>query len=319
MNRRSSLNSTSDDTMSCEEEFKAFKNQLKSVQNTVEKLNGKIVDKTLCMADLTYMDNEMKLMNELEQKITSEKMKSCYVSYKSVSLRMTQESYRICSWLLEKETSEMDNKFDIDTFIDKIIESCAGKENPLLHVDYLFRDVVKNTRYFDLSVYGNIKADENETRPITLTQAKKDIRRSQKRQLEAQVTPDEVANETGDNALQQTLVRVMQCLKVAVANNGGKPVLFYMFAIDPVSLTYTVENLFHLASLVKDRLVIIERNDSTDEFTTITFMKKKKSENNDNTENKDDIISTLFTINYDLWKTYIKKYNITERMITQDN
>lgn len=34
---------------------------------------------------------------------------------------MVQESYRICNWLMEKQCSEMDNMFDIDTYVDKIV------------------------------------------------------------------------------------------------------------------------------------------------------------------------------------------------------
>lgn len=44
----------------------------------------------------------------------------------------------------------------------------------------------------------------------------------------------------------------------AVSNNQGKPICFYKFAIDPFSLTYSVQNLFNLASLVKDGVAKIE-------------------------------------------------------------
>lgn len=63
----------------------------------------------------------------------------------------------------------------------------------------------------------------------------------------------------GDNELQLSLKRVHKCLKEAVSNNQGKPISFYKFAIDPFSLTYTVENLFNLASLLKDGVIKIER------------------------------------------------------------
>jgi len=68
-----------------------------------------------------------------------------------------------------------------------------------------------------------------------------------------------VGSETGDNELQMTLLKVKSCLKKAVLENDGEPVSFHVFAIDPFSLTYTIENLFHLASLVKDGVVKIER------------------------------------------------------------
>jgi len=48
-------------------------------------------------------------------------------------------------------------------------------------------------------------------------------------------------------------------LKKAVFDNQGNPVSFHAFAIDPFSLTYTIENLFHLASLAKDGVIEIER------------------------------------------------------------
>lgn len=68
-----------------------------------------------------------------------------------------------------------------------------------------------------------------------------------------------MGSETGDNELQMTLLKVKKCLKKAVIKNDGEPVSFHVFAIDPFSLTYTIENLFHLASLVKDGVVKIER------------------------------------------------------------
>jgi len=67
-----------------------------------------------------------------------------------------------------------------------------------------------------------------------------------------------VGSETGDNELQITLLRVKNCLKKAVSDNQGNPVPFHKFAIDPFSMTYAIENLFHLASLVKDGVVKIE-------------------------------------------------------------
>jgi len=68
-----------------------------------------------------------------------------------------------------------------------------------------------------------------------------------------------VGNENGDNELQITLLRVKKCLKKAVLDNKGEPVSFHKFAIDPFSLTFTIENLFHLASLVKDGFIKIEK------------------------------------------------------------
>lgn len=48
-------------------------------------------------------------------------------------------------------------------------------------------------------------------------------------------------------------------MKKAVVDNDGDPVSFHAFAIDPFSLTFTIENLFHLASLAKDGVIEIER------------------------------------------------------------
>lgn len=46
---------------------------------------------------------------------------SNFVLYKTISLKMVQESYRICNWLMEKQCNEMDNIFDIDSYVDKIV------------------------------------------------------------------------------------------------------------------------------------------------------------------------------------------------------
>lgn len=61
-----------------------------------------------------------------------------------------------------------------------------------------------------------------------------------------------------DDESQLCLKRVHRCLVEAVSNNQGKPICFYKFAIDPFSLTYTVQNVFNLASLVKDGVAKIE-------------------------------------------------------------
>nr|BAH72406.1 ACYPI005902 [Acyrthosiphon pisum] len=180
----------------------------------------------------------------------------------------------------------------------------------------LFKGAFKNIHYFNLSFYGNIKSEEAvETQVVT--QLKKEYRRSQKRPLEDLVVPDEVGSETGDNELQITLLKVKSCLKKAVSDNEGNPASFHQFAIDPFNMTFTIENLFHLASLVKDGVVKIERvsDDESDEFSTITLGKKRST---DAQSKKDEVISSLFTMNRDLWQYYIKKYHITKRMITQD-
>lgn len=58
--------------------------------------------------------------------------------------------------------------------------------------------------------------------------------------------------------MQITLLRVIKCLKQAVVKNNGKPIDFYKFVIDPLSLACTVENIFHVSSLLKDGIVKIE-------------------------------------------------------------
>ncbi|XP_060867602.1 uncharacterized protein LOC132942908 [Metopolophium dirhodum] len=312
----SSFSSSVDESHS-EEEFQLFKTQLNKVQDIIEEYSNKIVDKTLCSDDLANMKKEMKYLTDLEVKVTSEKMKANYVSYKTISLKMVQESYRICNWLLEKQCSEMDNIFHIDTYVDKIIEACVHKKDPLGHMNTLFKGAFKNIHYFNLSFYGNIKSEEAVETQV-LTQSKKEYRKSQKRPLDDLVVPDEVGSETGDNELQITLLRVKSCLKKAVSDNQGNPVSFHQFAIDPFNMTFAIENLFNLASLVKDGVVKIENvsDDDNNEFSTITLVKKKST----NTKSKrDEIISSLFTLNRELWQYYIKKYHITKRMITQDD
>lgn len=69
-----------------------------------------------------------------------------------------------------------------------------------------------------------------------------------------------------------TMKRITGCLKRALSNNGGKPVSFYKFAIDPSSFTYSVENLFNLASLVKDQIIKIEKG-LCNVFSNITELK----------------------------------------------
>lgn len=56
----------------------------------------------------------------------------------------------------------------------------------------------------------------------------------------------------GNNELDITLMKVKKCLKQAIKNNNGNPISIIKFVIDPSSLTYTIENIFYLSSLVKD-------------------------------------------------------------------
>lgn len=60
-------------------------------------------------------------------------------------------------------------------------------------------------------------------------------------------------------------------MKKAVEDNDGEPVSFHAFAIDPFSLTFTIENLFHLASLIKDGVIEIERLSGYFIHLTITY------------------------------------------------
>lgn len=59
------------------------------------------------------------------------------------------------------------------------------------HINTLFSGVMKNTNYFNLNFYGNVQPNEYED-SSTLTQCKKEKQKSQKRQLEELVVPDEV-------------------------------------------------------------------------------------------------------------------------------
>lgn len=36
-------------------------------------------------------------------------------------LKAVQESYRLCNWVIEKQFSEVDNVFDIDAYVMKIV------------------------------------------------------------------------------------------------------------------------------------------------------------------------------------------------------
>lgn len=75
-----------------------------------------------------------------------------------------------------------------------------------------------------------------------------------------------------DNELQITMTRIKNCLAQAVANNNGEPVPFFKFAIDPFSLSQSVENLYHLAVLFKDGLVNITLNPGYDLFFLTTHV-----------------------------------------------
>ncbi|XP_025424041.1 EP300-interacting inhibitor of differentiation 3-like [Sipha flava] len=257
----------------------------------------------------------MKLMVDLECETKPSQILSNFVNYKVRSLKILQESFRICNWLMEKECNEIDNIFDINSYIDKILDACTDKDDPLDSMNTLFEDCFMNTNNFCLSFYGNI-ALETSTDSTVITQTKKEHKRSQKRRLEEQIVPDEVYNCEDDNDMQVILIAVKNCLQQAIQKNNGNPISFFKFAINPYSLSQTIENFFHLASLVKDRIVIIEKNSDCNDFESATITINKKKINMNVTRNrKDDFISSLLTINHDLWKFYIQKYNIQEQMI----
>lgn len=87
------------------------------------------------------MKAQFNYLSELEQNMTADKMSkyglssvprtvalcffvfldSSYVPYKVLALKMVQESYRICDWLIQKECNAMDKVFDVNTFFDKIV------------------------------------------------------------------------------------------------------------------------------------------------------------------------------------------------------
>lgn len=67
------------------------------------------------------------------------------------------------------------------------------------------------------------------------------------------------------------MLRVKRCLKKAIVDNDGNPISFHAFAIDPFSLTFTIENLFHLASLAKDGYIEIERLSGYYVYLKITY------------------------------------------------
>lgn len=69
--------------------------------------------------------------------------------------------------------------------------ACADKEDKLGHMNSLFSNVMKNTNYFGLNFFGNLKIEES-TDLATSIQCKKQIKRSVKRPLEEQVVPVEV-------------------------------------------------------------------------------------------------------------------------------
>lgn len=46
---------------------------------------------------------------------------SNYVSYKSMYLKIVQDSYPLCNWVLEKNFKDMDDVFDVNSFVDKIV------------------------------------------------------------------------------------------------------------------------------------------------------------------------------------------------------
>lgn len=78
-------------------------------------------------------------------------------------------------------------------FIIVQIEATRGKQDPLAHLKTLFAGVYTNTHYINTSFFGNIKPTKNTVDENTeILQPKKEVRKAQKRALEARVVPDEV-------------------------------------------------------------------------------------------------------------------------------
>lgn len=71
------------------------------------------------------------------------------------------------------------------------MSACDGEANPLKHIDVLFKGVLKNTDCCNLNFYGNIHSFDVDDTSI-LTQNKREYKKSQKRQLEELVVPNEV-------------------------------------------------------------------------------------------------------------------------------
>lgn len=82
-------------------------------------------------------------------------------------------------------------KILIINFLKYKFDACADKEDPLDHINELFKNAMPNTKYFDLNFFGNIRNEESLEVTVS-TQSKKEFKRSQKRPLEELVVPVEV-------------------------------------------------------------------------------------------------------------------------------
>ena len=163
---------------------------------------------------------------------------------------------------ISEDTNVNEQKFNVDEYAEKI-GSCANASrdkqsnikmtrNQLLGLGEKFRNNFKRAPVFTF-VLGAIDTEAGEEK--TRRQRERKVGRER-----TQAAPTKTAiverSQAADGQRTAKLVdSTMKILEKEYKNNRKKPVNYFKFVIDPESFGRTVENMFHVSFLVKQRKV----------------------------------------------------------------
>lgn len=115
--------------------------------------------------------------------------------------------------------------------------------------------------------------------------------------------------EKQEEATTKEVDRIYKILKKK-SKDGRSPICFFQFVVNPESFGQTVENIFHVAFLIKDGRVAIEFDE--DELPTINLHKDfQENQNNEEIPRK----QVVMPLSMKEWQELIDVYAITNAMI----
>jgi len=144
--------------------------------------------------------------------------------------------------------------------------------------------------------------------PLQQTPKKRVIKpRPQKEKIGKKVVPETLKNTKKDdqNETAKRVEHVNRCILKA-----GQPIEFWVLVLDPNSFAHTVENIFHVAFLVKDGRVKIKK-----ENNGFTVEPSDPPLHSDFTDGSAKQIQRILKIDIPTWRKLLEEYSITDAFI----
>ncbi|XP_066919790.1 non-structural maintenance of chromosomes element 4 homolog A-like [Clytia hemisphaerica] len=206
--------------------------------------------------------------------------------------------------------------FDNVTFIKKLIGSVNGyqltgcSEEDDDEID-LPKDAWKTLGRKAVSLFKKAPAFEFLLGPLVIeVQVKEKVVRQRKKDENVATKKLEqiVSVEKQEEATTKEVDRIYKILKKKT-KDGSRPICFFNFAVNPESFGQTVENIFHIAFLIKDSRVIVDFDE--DDIPTINLNKNRTEEHTSETQRK----QVVMPLTMKEWKELVEVYDIQESTI----